>query len=133
VSTIELDRGGVTYTYETLEAIHGQRPGDELFLLIGADSLRDLPTWRRPERICELAIPLVVHRPDSPAIQFDALSSFAPPERIAQFRQYNIAMPLVDFSSTEIRRRVAAGQSIRYRTPAAVAKYIETHELYRQP
>ena len=74
----------------------------------------------------------MVHRPDSPAIQFEVLSSFVPPERLAEFRQYNIAMPLVDFSSTEIRRRVAAGQSIRYRTPAAVAKYVETHGLYRQ-
>jgi nicotinate-nucleotide adenylyltransferase len=132
VSTAEIDRGGVTYTFETLEALHHERPSDELFFLMGADSLRDLPTWRRPERICELAIPLVAHRPDSPAVQFDALSSLVPPEQLIEFEKYSIEMPLVDFSSTEIRRRVAAGQSIRYRTPAAVVKYIETHGLYRQ-
>jgi nicotinate-nucleotide adenylyltransferase len=130
VSTIELDRGGVTYTFETLEQIHHERPGNELFFLMGADSLRDLPTWRKPERICELAIPLVVHRPDSPQVSFDELAKIVTPQRLQQFRQYNVVMPLVDFSSTEIRRRAAARESIRYRTPAAVVKYIETHGLY---
>ncbi len=62
VSTLEIDRGGISYTFETLEAIHQQAPETELFFLMGADSLEDLPNWRQPERICELAVPVVVRR-----------------------------------------------------------------------
>ena len=53
----EIERGGVSYTVDTLERLHQEQPQTELFLLMGADSLADLPTWRLPERICELAIP----------------------------------------------------------------------------
>src|SRR5262245_39558001 len=66
VSTLEIDRGGVSYTVDTLAAIHAQRPGDDIFLLIGADALADLPNWREPGRICSLATPAAVCRPDSP-------------------------------------------------------------------
>src|SRR5437763_13171124 len=61
-SDIEIKRGGVSYTAETLAAIHDLHADAALFLLMGADSLHDLPTWREPGRICELAIPAVVRR-----------------------------------------------------------------------
>ncbi len=66
VSTMELERGGVSYTVDTLAAMHSQMPDSELFLLLGSDSLADLPTWRGPERICELAIPVAVRRAGGP-------------------------------------------------------------------
>ena len=131
VSTIEIDRGGVTYTYETLEAIHAERPDDELFFLMGADSLRDLPTWRRPERICQLAIPVAVARPGAPPPKFEALAPLVSPQRLAEIRRFSVRTPQLELSSTEIRRRTAAGQSIRFQTPAAVEKYIESQRLYR--
>ncbi len=65
VSTVEIDRGGVSYTFETLTTIREQYPDTELFFLMGADSLEDLPHWRQPQTICELAVPVVVRRAGS--------------------------------------------------------------------
>lgn len=130
VSALEIEQGGVNYTYQTLETIHEQRPDDELFFLMGGDSLRDLPTWRRPQRICELAIPLVVHRPDAPPVDFGVLADVVSDSRLGEIKNYSVAMPLIDLSSTDIRRRTAAGQSIRYRTAPAVEQYIRAHRLY---
>ena len=131
VSLLEIERGEVSYTYQTLATVHAQHPDAELFFLMGADSLRDLPTWREPGRICELAIPVVVRRREAPEPEWSALAGLVPPERLAAIRRYQVQMPVVEFSSTAIRRTVAAGRSIRYQTPRAVEKYIETHGLYR--
>jgi nicotinate-nucleotide adenylyltransferase len=131
VSTWEIDRGGVSYTVDTLQQLHDEDPARELFLLMGADSLADLPTWREPARICSLAIPVVVRRNGSPEPDDSGLAKLMPPERLAVARKHFVETPLIDLRATEIRSRVAAGQSIRYRTPRAVEKYIETHGLYR--
>ena len=130
-SSIELDRGGVSYTVDTLAAIRGERPETELFLLMGADSLRDLPTWREPQRICELATPVVVRRSGAPQPDLAVLKQFMPSERIDQVRGLMVEMPIIELSSTDLRERAAAGRSLRYRTPRAVEKYIETHRLYQ--
>ncbi len=133
VSTVEIDRGGVSYTVDTLAELHAQYPEAELFFLMGADSFQDFPNWREPARICELAIPVAVARPDYPPVNYDLLQGLTTPERLEAIRRCQVTMPLVDLSSTDLRRRVAAGKSIRYRTPRAVEKYIETHGLYREP
>lgn len=131
VCDYEAQRGGVNYTYATLEWISQQRPGDELFFLMGADSLADLPSWRNPERICELAVPVVVDRPAAPAPNWNLLAKLVSPERLNVFREYPVEMPVFGISSTEIRRRVAAGLSIRYQTPRAVEKFIEAEGIYQ--
>jgi nicotinate-nucleotide adenylyltransferase len=128
----EIERGGVSYTVDTLEQLHREQPQDELFLLMGADSLADLPTWREPARICELAIPVVVRRADAPEPDDGVLVNLMSRERLALAREIRVQMPTIGLSATDLRRRVAAGQSIRYRTPRAVEKYIETQQLYRQ-
>lgn len=133
VSRLEIDRGGVSYTVDTLAALHEQQPGSEWFFLMGADSLADLPGWREPQRICELATIVVVARPHAPRPDFERLRGIVSDDRIDLMRQHLVEMPLMDFSSREMRRRVARGQSIRFRTPRAVEKYIETHGLYRAP
>ena len=130
-SSLELDRGGVSFTVDTLEAIAAEHPAAVLFLLMGADSLRDLPKWRGPARICELAIPAAVHRAGSPAPDFQSIAPLVSPERLQAIRAARIEMPLIELSSTDLRQRAAAGQSLRYRMPRAVEKYIETHGLYR--
>ncbi|MEX0711898.1 MAG: nicotinate-nucleotide adenylyltransferase [Pirellulales bacterium] len=130
VGTMEVDRGGLSYTVDTLAAMATEYPGSELFLLLGADSLRDLPTWREPGRILELAAPLVARRSGA-QVDFDCLAPFVAPARLAEFRRHQVDMPLVELSSSEIRRRVAAGLSIRYQTPRAVEKYIQHAGLYR--
>ncbi len=131
VSTIEIDRGGVSYTVDTLTALAEQQPGSSLFFLMGADSLKDLPTWREPQRLCELAVPLVVRRAGSPEPDFSAISHLVTAARLEEIREHQVEMPIIELSSTEIRQRVAAGQSIRYRTPRAVEKFIEANGLYR--
>jgi nicotinate-nucleotide adenylyltransferase len=131
LSTIELDRGGVSYTVDTLAELLTQRPGAELFLLIGGDSLQQFRTWYLPDRICQLATLVAVGRAGSPKPDLTVLADITTPAQLAQMQRVQFEMPLVQFSSTEIRRRVAAGLSIRYRTPRAVEEYIRHRELYQ--
>jgi nicotinate-nucleotide adenylyltransferase len=131
VSRYEADRGGVNYTAETLAHFQEEDPARELFFLLGADMLHDLPHWRQPGRICELALPVAVRRWGQPPLDFAGLRGVVPAERIEQMRGHQVEMPEIGISGTEIRHRVAAGLSIRYRTHRAVEKYIETHGLYR--
>lgn len=130
---LELERGGVSYTVETLSAIRQQRPEAELLLLLGADSLRDLPTWRQPERIVELALPVVVRRGGAPEPDFSVLEGLVTPQRLEAIRRVQVEMPLIELSSTDLRRRARLGLSLRFRTPRAVEEYIRAHGLYRDP
>jgi len=129
----EIDRGGVSYTIDTLRQVRQELPQSELFFIMGADMLHDLPHWRQARQVCRLAVPIAAHRPGASPPDFECLRGVASPERIEQFRRHQVEMPQIDLSSSEIRRRVAAGESIRYQTPRAVEKYIETHRLYQQP
>jgi nicotinate-nucleotide adenylyltransferase len=133
VSTLEIDRGGVSYTLDTLLAVRGQQADADLLFLMGADSLRDLPLWWEPARICQLATPVVVRRLGAPEPDLSVLAPLVSLERLHEIRICQVQMPVVEFSSTAIREAVAAGRSIRFQTPRAVEKYIETHGLYRQP
>lgn len=132
-SPLEIERGGVSYTVETLAALREQQPQTELFFLLGADSLQDLPTWREPERLCELALPVVVRRGGAAEPNFAPLAPLVSPPRLVEIQAAQVQMPLMELSSTDLRRRAAAGESLRYRTPRAVEKYIETQGLYRAP
>jgi nicotinate-nucleotide adenylyltransferase len=131
VCTYETDRGGVNYTVDTLTHLNGEDPSRELFFLLGGDMLADIPNWREPKKICELAVLVAVHRAGLPPLDFSCLSSVAGPERIEEFRRVQVAMPEMGISASDIRSRVAEGKSIRYQTPRAVEKYIETHGLYK--
>lgn len=126
VSEIEAGGSGPHYSFQTLERLVEERPGDDLFFLIGADSLADLPTWRRPERIAELATIVVVNRP---GIDPEALSR--PPDLGPRARPLRfVSVPPIGISSTEIRRRHARGRSIRYQVTRGVEAYIQEHRLY---
>lgn len=129
VSDLELRRGGPSYTVETLQQLHDDDPRRELFFLIGADSLRDLPTWREPRRIAELATLVAVNRGDRPLPDMAALTA-ALGEEIAR-RVRLVTMPGLDLSSSDIRHRIRTGRSIRFMTPRAVEAYITQHQLYR--
>jgi nicotinate-nucleotide adenylyltransferase len=130
VSELEIRRGGVSYTVDTLSSILQAEPSAELYLLMGADSLRDLPTWRRAARICQLAVPVVVRRRGTAEPDFTALEDLVSDERLQDIRGSQVQMPLVELSSTEIRELAAAGRSIRYRTTRAVEEYIQSNRLY---
>lgn len=131
LSKIEVERGGVSYMVDTLEQIHAQQPDDELFLLLGSDSLASFSRWKAPERICQLAIPIVVNRPQTEPIELSCLLEFADQERLNAISEAQFASRWIDISSSEIRQRVADQQSLRYLLPRAVEKYIETQKLYR--
>jgi nicotinate-nucleotide adenylyltransferase len=126
----EVRRGGVSYTVDTLEALRQEQPEAELFLLVGADTLVDMPNWRGPRRVLELAVPLVVGRPGSVAPDYGVLSALVAPERLATFGQFHVEMPAMGISSRDLRRRAAEGRSLRFQTPRAVEAYIATHSLY---
>jgi nicotinate-nucleotide adenylyltransferase len=138
VCRFEIDRGGVNYTVDTLTHFRREHPRDELFFLMGADSLRDLPTWKDPARICGLATPVVVGRTAGGAdagasepAELVALAGLVSRARLEAIRACRVQMPRIELSSSDIRGRVATGQSIRYRTPRAVEEFIAAHQLYR--
>lgn len=123
VSRIELDRPGKSYTVDTLEALKEEERDGELLLLIGADNAIEMETWHDPDRVLALAQVTVVGRPGS-------ARSKVPPDLAA--RMTFIDGPMVDCSSTEVRRRIAAGEAVAHLVPPGVAAYIEQHELYKE-
>ena len=127
VSEIESLRPGPHYSVETLAAIRAERPDDELFFLIGGDSLIDLPQWREPDRILHLATLVVANRAgfDPPPLAI-AESPNRPARPIRQ-----VAIPPIGIASSDLRRRLIEGRSIRYLVPRAVEAYIAAHRLYR--
>ncbi len=126
LSRVEIDRPGPSYTVTTLELLRDEDPTRELFLLVGADSIRDLPTWREPDRIQELATIVAVNR--GRAVPTDAQRQALQPT--IGDRIHFVGMPGIDISATDIRQRVASGRSIRYLVPRAVESYIHQHHLY---
>ncbi len=126
VSDLELRRDGPSFTVDTLEILRSQSPADDLFLILGADIAAGLPKWHEPERVLELAtVAIARRRGTAKAAVQDALAQVTGGER-ARFFQ----MPRIGISSTMVRRRVRAGQPIRYFVPDGVMHYIETHGLY---
>ena len=128
VSDIEAVRPGPHYSVETLAEVRRLRPDDDLFFLIGADSLVDLPTWREPERIARLATIVVVNRPGVEEIGDRPLPEFGPDARPLQ----SVTIPPIGIASTDIRRRLVEGRSVRYLIPRAVEAYIDAHRLFRK-
>jgi nicotinate-nucleotide adenylyltransferase len=127
VSTLEIERGGPSYTVDTLRALHGSREGDELTFIVGGDMASSLPSWREPEAVLELARVAVAereeHRRQEIAERVGAL-------RGAEQRVVFFTMPRLDISSSDIRRRVAQGHPVRWLVPAGVAEEIEHRGLY---
>jgi len=125
--TVDLDRPGPSFTVDTLarlRAAYGPQP--EFWLILGLDSLARLPAWRRPDEIVRQARLAVLNRPGT-AIDLDALVSAIPG---LEGRIDRVAAPLIGISATDLRRRVAAGRSIRYQVPDAVADHIHARGLY---
>lgn len=130
LSTMDIDRPGPSYTVELLRQLRQELgPEPELFFLIGADVLRDLPAWHQPGELLELVTALgVLSRPGWPPPDGSPVEQRlgAPSGRIVGLR-----MPGVAISSSDLRRRVRVGQPIRYLTPPAVEAYVAEQALYR--
>ncbi len=117
VSDVDIRRGGVTYTVDTLGDIAATFPGAELFFIAGADSVSRLSEWREPDKLMTLARFVGVGRPGHP------LPVLPAPHIV-------VDTPKVGVSSTEVRRRRRAGAPVRYLVPDAVTAYIDQHALY---
>jgi len=125
-SRIEMDREGPSYTVDTLEELREQSPKDELFLILGGDQAAALATWHEPEKVLERATLAVFERMswgrNAIVIKIGRMPGA---ERVRY-----LDMPLIQVSSSSIRRRVRDGVPIRYLVPDKVVEYIATHELY---
>jgi nicotinate-nucleotide adenylyltransferase len=121
VSDLEIERGGVSYTVETVKALLALHPGAALTVLIGMDNLVDFGTWRDPAGILALARVAVMTRP-----------GYVPGAGGAYLTQMTLCeVPHIGIAARDIRRRVAEGKSIRYLVPDAVGSFIHEHGLYR--
>lgn len=129
VSRRELDRGGWSFTVDTLRAITEEQPGDELTFVLGGDQAQGLPAWREPAALLALAGLAVAERAGIGREDIrERLTGLVPPGRLAFFE-----IPRLDVSSSDLRRRVAAGRPIRHLVPDAVAALIAERRLYALP
>ncbi|MFW2513437.1 nicotinate-nucleotide adenylyltransferase [Demequina sp. SO4-13] len=117
VSAVDIERGGVTYSVDTLTDLLAQLPDTSLYFIAGADTLSRVDQWRDPERLMELAQFVGVARPGHSLPESDVAHAW-------------VEVPELAVSSTDIRRRVRSGAPIRYLVPHAVADYISHHDLY---
>lgn len=126
----EIKREGLSYTWQTLTEFRDEYPNDELFFLMGSDSLRDLMTWKQPETIAELATLVAVNRGPISEEQMNAYLEPLP-EVVRKAIRF-VQMPAVDISASDIRARAHAGRSLRFLTPRPVERYIVEQGLYRE-
>lgn len=127
VSDVEVGREGPSFAYRTLELLSDELPGSSLTFLMGADVAASLESWRRPERVLELARIAVAARPGVDRTVVDEVLARLGPARGA----VTVAMPEIGISSTMLRERVRVGRPIRWLVPGAVAEEIAARELYR--
>jgi nicotinate-nucleotide adenylyltransferase len=127
VSRVELDRGGPSFTVDTLAALHEDAPEDDLIFIAGGDMARSFPSWRDPQRILRLAILAVAERAGAGRGDIrEQLAGLGAADRVAFFE-----MPRLDIASSDLRRRVADGRPIRHLVPEPVAEAIAEGGLYR--
>lgn len=118
VEPLELEKGGVSYTVETLRALAARLPGERLVLLLGADAAATLPSWRSAAEVARLAEIAALTRPGAPDVAGPLV-------------RHVVATPAIEISASDIRARCLAGKSVRYLVPDAVADYIRRNHLYR--
>jgi len=118
-SRLEIDRGGESYTADTLEQLLSERPDRELFLVVGADVAGELHTWRRAEAVAELATLVVVTRGGVPRPEI------GPPWRVA-----HVGIPALEISSSDLRERWAAGRPLDFLVPRPAIDCIRRRGLY---
>jgi nicotinate-nucleotide adenylyltransferase len=117
----ELRRRGVSYTLDTVRELAAAAPGDERVLILGQDQYASLHTWRDWRELLGLVTLAIANRPGA---------ELTVTPQIAQVAHQTVPLPMMDISSTEVRRRVAAGEPIAGLVPDPVARYIEQRRLY---
>ena len=128
LSTIEIDREGNSYSYKTVEELKEQNPGVDYYFIMGADSLFEIETWKNPAELMKNCIILVAVRDEYNDIQMNEQIHYLQEKYHAEINL--LKTPRLDISSTDIRRKVAEGKSIRYMLPDSVIDYIKKLHLY---
>jgi nicotinate-nucleotide adenylyltransferase len=132
VSTAEIDRTDVTFTVDTVTAIaNAVQKKAKLYFIVGADAFLDILSWKNPEMLFKLVSFAVMTRPGTDT---DMLRAFTEELKVTHKTQiYVLRVPSLDISSTEIRRRVETGISVKYLVPEKVIDIISEHSLYARP
>jgi nicotinate-nucleotide adenylyltransferase len=134
-SALEIERGGTSYTVDTVQTIHDAHPDAELTLIVGADTARTLPGWREPRRLLDMLTRLAVAERDELDLE-ETRAELAPlmaspaPESDRGPRLAALRMAPVAVSSSAVRRRIAAGEPVAELVGERVAGYIAEHGLY---
>jgi len=124
VSRVDIDRGGPTYTIDTLRDLRGRLPGTELYFITGADALAEIFTWRDAEEVFDLATFVGCTRPGY-TMDPDTLAAI-PADRVTM-----VEIPALAISSSDCRARRRRGEPVWYLVPDGVVQYIAKHDLYR--
>jgi nicotinate-nucleotide adenylyltransferase len=119
-SRVDIDRGGPSYTVDTLRDLGMQHPDAELFLIVGADAAAGIPTWKEADRLAALATLAVVSRPGAPLLDLPG------------FTIERVDIPALDISSTDLRARVAAGRPVDFLVPEPALTILRDRLLYRE-
>lgn len=128
LSEVDIERGGNSYSHETIADIREQYPDAELYFIVGADTLFQMETWRNPQDIFDQAVILVAYRSGESAEHLQ--EKIHELEKDYHARILLIAVDRVDISSSEIREAVRTGQSFDEMVPEAVREYVIRHKLY---
>lgn len=128
VSRIEMERDSPSYTIETVRfLLERSGPGTSIYFLVGLDQAMALPNWKDPLPLMEICQLVFLSRPGWPPLDFESLEQHIPR---ARERILLIEVPAIGISSTEIRKRVSRGLSIKYLVPEAVEEYVLSNGLY---
>ena len=134
VSDCELKRPEPSYTLDTVRQFQREGgPGTRIHWLIGADGVGDLVHWHKIQELIDECYLTTMRRPGYPAPDFDRFESLWGPRRIAKLKENVIETPLVDISSTDVRRRLAADEDVTGMLHPDVLHYIRVHKLYGKP
>jgi len=132
-SDIELRRGEPSYSVDTVRQLREQSNGEwNIHFLVGSDTLPELPAWHRIGELAELCKFVVFSRPGDPLDALEPLRGALRDEQVAAIAERSFEIPLIGVSSTDIRRRVREGRSIRYLVPEPVRRYVVARGLYRE-
>ena len=118
LETAEIERGGKSYTYETMKFLKAKHPDTQYYFIIGGDMVDSLHTWYHIDELVKLVTFVGIKRTGYPTT--------------SQYPVIWVDAPLIDISSTQIRQKISHGHSVRYLVPEAVAAYIKEHHLYEQ-
>ena len=116
---MEIDRGGESYTADTVAELHRQRPDDELFLIVGWDVAAELKTWDRWRELRDLTQLVIVNRPGA-----------GRPQGLEGWRVHEVTVPALEISSTDLRARAAEGRPLDYLMPETAVHCLRARGLY---